>query len=381
MAADLKHYRDREQSYIKHQFLTRYLQAAAYKTLQGHSNIFNFVDAFAGPWKVSDMAKYSDASFDQAINTLEAVRADLGRSGIGGLKIRFCLCEKNPQAVQKLHEYAKERKGFDIHIFGGEFESNLDAIAKTIPNGFTFTFIDPTGWNIRNREVFNFLKAVRGDFLVNFMSDHINRHAEYSKVVESFGHFLADPEWAGDFARLPSHLSNEEKVLHLFKSSIRSKGVANYTPDFSIMVPRIERRKMRLVLGTKNPKGLELFRDVQWNVEREEIKLRTTLREGEARQFSMFSPEMVAAMQQGSEGIGCRKYKDQSEKLLLEQVASGKAVRFDLATIDIMDQVPIRAKQMRDLAVDMKKRGVVAFELPVGKRVPQQDTLLSVPGN
>lgn len=82
MAADLDLYRDREQSFIKHQFLTKYLQSAAYKTLQGHSPTFNFVDAFAGPWKVSDVAMYSDASFDQAINTLEAVRADLGRRGL-----------------------------------------------------------------------------------------------------------------------------------------------------------------------------------------------------------------------------------------------------------------------------------------------------------
>lgn len=58
MAADLGLYRDREQSFIKHQFLTKYLQAAAYKTLQGHSPTFNFVDAFAGPWRVSDDAKY-----------------------------------------------------------------------------------------------------------------------------------------------------------------------------------------------------------------------------------------------------------------------------------------------------------------------------------
>ena len=92
MTADLDLYRNREQSFIKHQFLTKYLQEAAYKTFRRRSRVFNFVDAFAGPWKVSDDAKYSDASFDQAINTLEAVRADLGKNGVTGLKIRFCFC-------------------------------------------------------------------------------------------------------------------------------------------------------------------------------------------------------------------------------------------------------------------------------------------------
>ena len=88
LAVELYKYRGREQSYIKHEFLTQYLRAAAYKTLQGRSPIFNFVDAFAGPWRVSE-TDYSDASFDQALQTLEAVRADLGRSGVAGLKVRF----------------------------------------------------------------------------------------------------------------------------------------------------------------------------------------------------------------------------------------------------------------------------------------------------
>ena len=51
---DLSKYKGREQSYIKHRFLMQYLKQAAFKTLQGRSPVFNFVDAFAGPWSVSD---------------------------------------------------------------------------------------------------------------------------------------------------------------------------------------------------------------------------------------------------------------------------------------------------------------------------------------
>ena len=58
----IENYHGREQSHIKHLFLTDYLRTAAYKILQGRSPKFNFVDAFAGPWKVSD-SDYSDAFF------------------------------------------------------------------------------------------------------------------------------------------------------------------------------------------------------------------------------------------------------------------------------------------------------------------------------
>ena len=226
MTAELDRYLGREQSYIKHLFLTQYLQVAGYKTLQGRSPVFNFVDAFAGPWHVSDDANYSDASFDQALRTLEAVRADLDNRGIIGLKIRFCFCEKRAQAVERLHQYAKQRGNFEIHVFDGPFEDHLDGIARACRDGFTFTFLDPTGWNIRSEPVFEFLRMQNGEFLLNFMAEHVNRHAEYSKVSDSFGRFLADPDWEIDFNALPVDWSNERRVLHLLKTKMKTTGAA-----------------------------------------------------------------------------------------------------------------------------------------------------------
>lgn len=216
MAAQLEQYAGREQSFIKHLFLTEYLRTAAYKILQGRNPTFNFVDAFAGPWRVSD-ENYSDASFSQALQTLEAVRADLGIRGIGGLRIRFCFCERNPRAVRELRQFANEKQRFEIHVFEGSFEDNLHDIATACRTGFTFTFIDPTGWNIRSEPILEFLRTQRGEFLLNFMAESVNRHAGYQAVSNSFGRFLADPEWAADFDRLPNTWSNEEKVLHLLK--------------------------------------------------------------------------------------------------------------------------------------------------------------------
>ena len=378
MTADLDLYRNREQSFIKHQFLTRYLQAAAYKTLQGHSPVFNFVDAFAGPWRVSDEAQYSDASFDQAINTLEAVRADLGRNGIRGLKIRFCFCEQRADRVARLREYAAAKNRFEIHVFKGAFEDNLDDIAARIPDGFTFTFIDPTGWNIRNEEVFRFLRDRGGEFMLNFMSDHINRHAEYAEVAASFGRFLADAQWADDFARLPADWGNEQKMLHLMKETMRRHKVATYVPDFSIMVPKKERVKMRLLLGTHSPKGLEVFRDVQEKVEKQEMEMRHNLREGDSPQVSLFSAADMAAIQQELKGVGCRTNRNRAEALVIDFL-QGRAHAFPGPIYNLaMENIAIRRPQLNDLLVEMRERGVIRFELPARKRVPQVDTKLAL---
>lgn len=377
MTDELDKYLGREQSYIKHLFLTQYLQAAAYKTLQGRSPTFNFVDAFAGPWRVSD-ENLSDASFDQALRTLEAVRANLGKRGIAGLKIRFCFCEKRAEAVARLRQYAEQHGRFEIHVFPGSFEDNLDDIAAVCCDGFTFTFIDPTGWNIRSEPVLEFLRAQDGEFLLNFMAEHVNRHAEYSLVAESFGRFLADPDWAAEFNALPSDWSNETRVLHLLKRKMKTTGAASYLPDFPILKPRERRVKMRLVLGTHSAKGLEVFRDVQWRVERQEIETRNTLRNLGDHQISLFTDDEIAAMQQHAAGIGCPRFQREAEARLIELLAECRSMAFGDAATDILERIPIRLKQLRDLTKEMRRRGAILFDLPPRKRVPQPSTQITL---
>jgi three-Cys-motif partner protein len=199
MAPRIEDYQGREQSFIKHLFLNKYLEAAAYKLFQGRSPVFNFVDAFAGPWRVSDTNMYSDASFSQAIETLETVRSSLIGMGRTGLKVRFRFCERNPTSVAKLKEFATQKPEFDIQVFSGAFEENLDSIRSACRDGFTFTFIDPTGWNVESSKVFDFLRTLNGEFLFNFMAEEVNRHAGWDGVAESVGRFLADPAWKASF--------------------------------------------------------------------------------------------------------------------------------------------------------------------------------------
>lgn len=377
MAAQIEQYEGREQSFIKHEFLTQYLQAAAYKTLQGRSPTFNFVDAFAGPWKVSD-ENLSDASFDQALRTLEAVRADLGRRGIGGLKIRFCFCERRRNAVARLREYAEKNSRFEIHVFEGSFEDNLDGIKKACHDGFTFTFIDPTGWNIRSEPVFEFLKAMNGEFLINFMSEHITRHAGWDQVAASFGRFLADPDWKADFDALPEEWSNEERVLFLLKRTIKRVGAATYLPHMPILKPRQDRIKMRLVLGTHSRKGVEVFRDVHGKVELAEFQTRTAISHADSRQAGLFSREEDSAMLQAAHGIGSEGVKRLARATVLGVLSRGRTSFQNIATV-VMETWPMRLTHTKDLLNTMKTEGTVGFELEGRATKPNDLTLISVP--
>lgn len=378
MQSELDRYHGREQSFIKHLFLTQYLQAAGYKTLQGRSPVFNFVDAFAGPWRVSDEANYSDASFDQAFRTLESVRANLGRSGVAGLKIRFCLCEKRADAVAELRRYAEQKGSLEIHVFHGSFEDSLDQIAAACRDGFTFTFIDPTGWNIRSEPVLQFLRKQNGEFLLNFMAEHVNRHAEYSRVSASFGRFLADPDWETDFNALPPDWANEKRVMHLLKAKTKALGAATYLPDFAIRKPRENRVKMRLVLGTHSPKGLEVFRDVQSKVERAEIEVRNRLRDPDGQHLSLFTEDEIVAMQQNQSGVGCPRFQRDAEERIKDFLSRRRSATFNVIATDVLEEVPMRLTQLKSLVSAMKNRGIVEFALPPRRRVPQPETRISL---
>jgi three-Cys-motif partner protein len=374
MTAPLDQYRGREQSFIKHDFLTRYLQAAAYKTLQGRSPTFNFVDAFAGPWSVT-ADDCSDASFDQALRTLEAVRADLGRRGVAGLKIRFCFCERRADAVERLRKYAYEHSRFEIHVFPGLFEDNLDRIAKACRDGFTFTFIDPTGWDIRSEPVFDFLRASRGEFLLNFMSEHVNRHAGWDQVSTSFGRFLADPDWKEEFAALPLHLSNEERVLLLLKRKMKNCGAAAYLPDIPILKPREKRIKMRLILGTHSRKGLEVFRDVHEKVELTEIQTRNSISEETTNQPGFWSNAEESESQQRATGVGSAAQRYAARCLITEALTDGP-IRFDDLAAQVMEAKAMRLTHMKDLLNAMRQQNLIAFDLPGKAKKPQPETVI-----
>ena len=378
MVAGAGQYRGREQSFIKHEFLTRYLETAAFKTLQARSRTFTFVDAFAGPWEVSDTENFSDASFGQALQTLEAVRVHLAKMQMSGLRIRFFLCERRKEAVGELRRYAASNRRFDIRVFHGEFEDNLDNIATGCEDGFTFTFIDPTGWNIRSGPIFEFLRRRNGEFLLNFMSEHINRHAEFPGIAGSIGRFLADPDWESDFDALPLEWSNEEKVLALLKRRMKTSGAATFVPDFPILKPHEQRVKMRLLLGTHSSKGLEVFRDVQEKVERTEIATRNDLLESKKRQSMLFPDDMVIAMTRDLAGIGCSRYREDAAAHVKNLLSGRERIEFEKIWPTVLEAVPVRLTHLRRILANMKAEGTIAFDLPPRKQVPQPRTRISL---
>lgn len=375
MPPRIEDYQGREQSFIKHLFLNEYLESAAYKLFQGRSPVFNFVDAFAGPWRVSDTNKYSDASFSQAIETLDAVRRSLLDMGRPGLKVRFRFCERSLASVTELQQFAAQKPEFDIQVFSGAFEDNLDSIRSACRDGFTFTFIDPTGWNVESGKVFEFLRALNGEFLFNFMAEEVNRHAGWDGAATSVGRFLADPAWKAAFEAMPEG-SNETKILQLLKAKMKESRVATYLTEMAIRKPREDRVKMRLILGTHSGFGVEVFRTVQEKVEKEAVRTRHIIQTEESGQPQLFPEDQIIAFETDRDGVGCPAYMGWATELLLRTVTQRPGIAFGALASQVMEQVPVRTTHLNKIAATSRKAGLLRYDLPDGKRTPAPDTKL-----
>ena len=95
-------YFGREQTYLKHFFLERYLERVGFN-ICSFKDAFVYVDGFSGPWKSRD-ENFEDTSFMIAIEELRKVRDGIVRLGRSAPKIRCVFVEKDRKAFRELQE-------------------------------------------------------------------------------------------------------------------------------------------------------------------------------------------------------------------------------------------------------------------------------------
>lgn len=378
MDEEVDPYQGREHSKIKHIFLAHYLKDASFKVLQGAgaAKTFTYVDGFAGPWSVSDEESCSDASFDYAVRVLLDTQTALATAGRPVPKLRFLLCERDPEAFKRLSAYAAKKIGIEIKVFSGCFEDNLEAI-RAACEGFTFSFIDPKGWNLRSAEIAGFLASVRGDFLLNYMEHPISRHNSYRAVHASFSRLLDDADWDGKIETGASALPREAQILNLLKDRLKAHKAAKYMPDFAILKPRADRVQMRLILGTQHAQGVEVFRTVEKKTQAVQVETRRAIAQPDGDATSLFSPEALNDLELAGAGVGGPKSIRAAKSACSNLMGRiDHAVRFDDLAARVMETAPVRMTDMKGIVLALRTEGSLVFDLVGAARKPSDDTLI-----
>lgn len=251
-------YRGREQTYLKHFFLEKYLERVAYK-VGSFAREFVYVDGFSGPWQTSDPG-FEDSSFMIAIKKLREVRDGL-RAINRTPKIRCVFVEPDSKSYPLLVEATSAVTDIEIKTINSEFETAIPEILQIVERAFALVFIDPTGWTgFGLRQIAPILRHEPGEVLVNFMFDHINRFLDTPDPEMSFDDLFGGSGWK---PAIEASDTREDAIIRFYTQRMKDVGNFDLATSTRIKKPHSERSYFYLVYGTRHPEGLLEFRKVE----------------------------------------------------------------------------------------------------------------------
>lgn len=292
-----QYYKGREQTYLKHFFLERYLERVAYN-IGSFANEFVYVDGFSGPWK-SENEALDDTSFMLAIQKLRQVREGLAKVGRTP-KIRCMFVEKEPGPYRALDVAVRNVTDIQIETLNSEFEHSIPEVLKFVGKAFSLVFIDPTGWTgFGLKQITPILQHRPGEVLVNFMFDYINRFLDDPRpdIAASFAQLFGGHGWE---TAVDTAVRREDAIVELYRERMRAAGGFAHVTSTRILKPTHDRSYFYLVYGTRHFKGLVEFREVERKAvdEQERVRFAAKQESREARtgQTELFGADDVASV-------------------------------------------------------------------------------------
>lgn len=262
---DFQNYVGREQSYVKHVFLERYLEALAHKTASRYPHIV-YVDGFAGPWQ-SKNETFQDTSFGIALNALRRAKASWKEKR--DVRMSAFLVERDADAYENLRGISEKFPDVSIKTYNSDFLAALPTILRDIPaDAFAFFLVDPKGWRIRLRSLEAMLVRPNSEIVFNFMFDFINRavNIKDSVTVSGLEELIPGGDWREKLDEANSALTPDERKVILvdaFSECLAQIGKYRYVAETTVLRILKDRALYCLFYATRHPIGMEVFRDCQ----------------------------------------------------------------------------------------------------------------------
>ena len=163
-----------------------------------------------------------------------------------------------------------------IRAINSDFESAIPEIVREIGQSFAFTFIDHTGWTGFGLKKIQPLIEKKGEVLVNFMFDYINRFAQHpdQATAETFNALYGDNHWYESFAQyVDNGATREDALVTVYMDRLRQAGNFQHVTCTRIEKPLSDRSYFYLAYGTRHWKGILEFRKVEEEVAKEQGKV------------------------------------------------------------------------------------------------------------
>lgn len=262
MAIDFEHYAGREQAFVKHTFLDKYLPALFGRVGSAFNEIV-YIDGFAGPWQSAAGETFGDTSFGIALRHMTEQKrffATKNRS----VRFRAFLVEQDNGAFSELQEAVRQFPDIEVTPLHGRMEDHSNIIANAIPtNAFSFVLIDPKGFPEID-QIVALLSRPNSEALVNFMFDFARRFAG-TELIPALEQWLTSVDGENGRESLTGLSSGdrEKAIESLAAEALRSKGNYAFAPVISVDKVRHDRPLYKLIFLSRHQDGLKVFRDSQ----------------------------------------------------------------------------------------------------------------------
>lgn len=259
-------YAGREQTLVKHFILQKYLSRFAH-IVGTHKDVLTYVDCFSGPWNVRS-ENLADSSFAIALTELRKARDTHAQRG-HSVKLRCFFLEKNRAAYAQLKQFADSVPDAKIETRNATLEESIpeivDFVGRGGPKSFPFIFIDPTGWSGFAMETIGpLLRLNPGEVLINFMTGHIRRFLDspQEQTQESFRRLFGSAGFREKVQGLAEQ-DREDAAVNEYASNVKRVGGFASTASAIVLHPERDRTHFHLIYATRNPKGIEVFKDAE----------------------------------------------------------------------------------------------------------------------
>lgn len=260
-------YARREQTLVKHIILKYYLERFAI-IVGSHWDTLTYVDCFSGPWKVKS-EKFEDSSFAIALEQLRKARDHHKKQTGKTLNLRCFFLEKTPSAYAKLKQFAGRQDDVIIETKNKKLEDAVQDILNFIqdggPKSFPFIFIDPKGWSGFALETITpLLKLNPVEVLITFMTEHIRRFIEWPQKQnqKSFIELFGSGEFKDKLKGLDEK-DREDAIVTTYSECVNRVGKFKYTSSAIVLHPKKNRTHFHLIYATRDPRGIQVFKDAE----------------------------------------------------------------------------------------------------------------------
>lgn len=288
---DISNYQNREQAYVKHSLLHKYLPELTYRIGTQWDSLV-YVDGFAGPWQTRD-PEYKDSSFGVAFEALRKSRLGLRDKWGRDLAVQLILVEERNKAYARLKAYADEKNqpGLGVKSIHRKFIDSISTVGELIKqtsrNPFRFVLLDPKGWaDIPMQTLGPFLRGRSCEVLINLMTRHIVRFLGQDDRAESYHNLFGRDEVLEILRNTPEGHERVERAVREYCRSLRKLCNFEYVSSAVILEPTMEQIKYFLVYASNHPRGVEVFKAAETKVSKIQDDLRHEIKlEGQTELF------------------------------------------------------------------------------------------------